>query len=294
MHSMDTRATGMAGLREDVDAALGGWAGTRLPSHDVLGAAMREALLSPGKRVRPVLTLLVGRLYRTGPDRLIDLALIPEVVHAASLVLDDLPSMDDAPVRRGRPSLHAKYGEATAILAAFNLLSRAHASLPGALVRARIPKRRLFEAQRELDIVIDSLCRAQVRDLEGSASTVEELEEIHAGKTGTLFVLAASWGALAGHATEVERRAIEAFARNLGLAFQVVDDILDVTGRPERLGKPVGKDAGRVTFVDLVGVEGARRLARDLAATAAGALDLFGERAATLRTFAGGVVSRDA
>ena len=283
----------MAELREDVDAALHGWAGTHLGSHDVLSAAMRDALLSPGKRVRPVLTLLVGRLYRTGSKRLIDLALIPEVIHAASLVLDDLPSMDDAPVRRGRPSLHMKYGEATAILAAFDLLGRAHAALPAALIRARIPKRRLFEAQRELDAVIDSLCHAQVRDLEAGATTVEQLEEIHAGKTGALFVLAASWGALAGRATEVERLAIEAFARNLGLAFQVVDDVLDVAGRPERLGKPISQDASRVTFVDLVGVGGARQLARELAATAAGSLDLFGDRAATLMQFAEGVVSRD-
>lgn len=294
MQPMDRATAVMAGLRAKVDTALGQWAAAHLSGEGVLGAAMREALLSPGKRVRPVLTLLAGELYRVDPDRLIGLALIPEVIHAASLVLDDLPSMDDAPLRRGRPSLHMAYGEAAAILAAFDLLSRAHASLPAALERARIPRRRLAEAQLELDRVIDSLCRAQVRDLEAAASTVEELEEIHAGKTGALFVLAAGWGALAGRPTGVERQAVEAFARNLGLAFQVIDDVLDVTGRPQRLGKPAGKDAGRVTFVDLLGVAAARRLARDLAETASGALDLFGDRADTLKRFAEGVVTRDA
>ncbi len=290
---MDMTPTVMAGLHDEVDVALNEWAAAHLAGTGILGPAMREALLSPGKRVRPILTLLVGQVFRIDSERLIGLALIPEIIHAASLVLDDLPSMDDAPVRRGRPSLHAAYGEAAAILAAFDLLSRAHATLPGALEHARIPRRRLPAVQAQLDRVIDSLCRAQIRDLEAAASTVEELEEIHAGKTGALFVLAASWGALAGRATQVEHLAVEAFARNLGLAFQVIDDVLDVTGSPTRLGKPTGKDAGRVTFVDLLGVTAALQLARDLVTTASASLDLFSKRAEPLKRFAEGVISRD-
>jgi len=287
-------ASPVASLRRRVDLALSGWADREIASEDELGRAVREALLSPGKRVRPVLMLLVGELFATPPDRLLDLALIVEMVHAASLVLDDLPSMDDAPLRRGRPSLHRAFGEATAILAAFDLLNRAHAFLPAALEKARIPRRLAQTAGRQMAATVTSLCAGQILDLAGAAATVEELERVHAGKTGALFVLSAGWGAMAGRATRAERDAVEDFARNLGLAFQVVDDALDASAPSARLGKPTGQDAGKVTFVDLLGLEGSRRLARELADTAVTALAGFGRRAETLCSFAREVIERDA
>lgn len=290
----DPESVVVEALRREVNGALAGWADAHLDGAGLLAQATRQALLSPGKRVRPILMLLVGRLYRVPSERLLDLSLVVELLHAASLALDDLPSMDDAETRRGQPSLHRRYGEAAAILAAFELLSLAHAFLPSALQRARIPRRRWIEAEVELASVVDSLCQGQTLDLAGAATSVEDLERVHARKTGALFELSARWGAYAGRATATEQGAVEEFARNLGLAFQVVDDVLDVSGDPNRLGKPIGQDAGRVTFVDVLGLDGARRLARELATTAADALDLFAERGAVLRAFAERVVSRDA
>ncbi len=257
-----------------------------------LARATREAVLSPGKRVRPILMLLVGRLLAVPPGRLLRLGAVVEMVHAASLVLDDLPSMDDAATRRGRPALHRVHGEAVAILAAFDLLSRAHGELPGALALARVARRRWAVIQEELAAVVGELCRGQDLDLAGEAASVEDLEEVHAAKTGALFVLAARWGAYAGNPSAAEQAAVEGFARNLGLAFQVVDDVLDATGDAGTMGKPTGQDEGRTTFVDLLGVEGARRLAAELGATAVAELELFGERGTELRDLAGEVVAR--
>ena len=257
-----------------------------------LERACADALLSPGKRVRPILMLLAGGLFGVPAARLVRLGGVVESVHAASLVLDDLPSMDDADLRRGRPALHRVYGEAVAILAAFHLLSRAHAELPHGLELARVPRRRWVAVQEELAAVVQELCEGQVRDLAGDAATVEDLEAVHARKTGALFVLAARWGAYAGRPSAGEQEAVESFARNLGLAFQVVDDLLDAEGDPEVMGKPAGQDTGRVTFVDLLGLEGSRQLAGRLVETAIGELGIFGRRAEPLRQLARGVVHR--
>lgn len=280
------------GFRTEVEETLRSVAGDGGAAAGV-DAAWREALLSSGKRVRPILMLLVGGMFAVPRRRVLPLAVIVEMVHAASLVLDDLPSMDNADTRRGRPSLHRTYGEAVATLAAFELLSRAHAQLPGACAAARLSRRRWADLQRELTVVVQRLCRGQELDLAGAAGTVEELEQVHAQKTGSLFVLSARWGALAGRPSTLELDAVEDYARNLGLAFQVMDDILDCVGEADRLGKPVGQDLSRATFVDLLGLDGARRLADELAATAVESLGPFRRRAAVLETLAREVVTRD-
>lgn len=236
--------------------------------------------------------MLVGELFRVAPERCLGLGSVVEAVHTASLILDDLPSMDDAATRRGRPALHRVHGEAVAILAAFRLLSLAHAELPGALERAGVPRARRTGEATALAGVVEQLCRGQELDLAAEATTVEELEAIHASKTGALFELAARWGALAGRPSAGEEAAVLGYARNLGLAFQVVDDVLDAVGDPEAMGKPTGKDAGRVTFVDLLGVGGARRLARELVGAAAASLEPFGAGAGPLAALARGVVDR--
>jgi len=258
-----------------------------------LEKACRAAILSPGKRFRPALAMLVGRLFRVPPERTAGLGTVVELVHAASLVLDDLPCMDDAGLRRGLPTVHRRFGEATAILAAFRLLSAAHALLPEALARAGVPRPRRAGRQEELAAVVERLCLGQRLDLDGAADTVEELERVHAAKTGALFVLAARWGALAGRPSAAEEEAVTDYARNLGLAFQVVDDLLDVTGDRERLGKPTGADRGRVTFVDLLGVEGSRRLAAELTDAAVAALAPFGDRGAPLAELARRALDRE-
>ncbi len=286
---MGDQASDVDALRQAVDAELRSLAVGR---GGPLENACADALLSPGKRVRPVLMLLSGQLFGVPGSRLLRLGCVVETVHAASLVLDDLPSMDDADLRRGQPSLHRVYGEAVAILAAFHLLSRAHAELPHGLALARVPRRRWIAVQEELAAVVQELCEGQVRDLAGDATSVEDLEAVHAGKTGALFVLAARWGAYAGRPSAGEQEAVEAFARNVGLAFQVVDDILDAEGDPQTMGKPVGQDRGRVTFVDLLGIEGSRRLAGELVETAAAELEIFGRRGQPLRTLARGVIDR--
>ncbi len=267
---------------------------SQFPDESELGRACRDAVLSPGKRVRPILLALVGELFKAPPERGLGLGAVVELVHTASLILDDLPCMDDAATRRGRPALHVVYGEATAILAAFNLLSVAHGLLPAALERARVPRARRSGEDRALAEVVGRLCRGQELDLAASATSVEELEQVHASKTGALFELAARWGALAGRPSAAEEEAVLDYARNLGLAFQVVDDVLDVEGDPGSLGKPTGQDEGRVTFVRLLGVEGSRRLARELTQAAVGSLQIFGRRAHRLVALAEEVVRRAA
>ncbi len=280
------------GFRAEVEEMLRSVAEREVAAGNV-DAAWREALLSPGKRVRPILMLLVGGMFAAPRQRVLQLAVIVEMIHAASLVLDDLPCMDDADTRRGRPSLHRTYGEAVATLAAFELLSRAHSRLPAACAAARLPRRRWAAIGEELALVVQQLCRGQELDLAGAAKTVEELERIHAQKTGALFVLSARWSALAGRPSAVELRAVEDYARNLGLAFQVMDDVLDCVGDADRLGKPIGQDVSRTTFVDLLGLDGARRLAGELATTAICSLGTFRQRGAVLETLAREVVARD-
>ena len=275
-----------------VDAELERLAGSRFSAPCGLDRACADALLSPGKRVRPILLLLTAELFRVPAARGLGLGVIVETVHAASLVLDDLPSMDDAETRRGRAAIHRVYGEAVAILAAFRLLSVAHAALPAALEQAGVPRARRTGEITALADVVGRLCRGQELDLEAAAVTVEDLEAIHAAKTGALFELAVRWGALTGRPSAGEEAAVLAFARNLGLAFQVVDDVLDVTGDPETMGKPTGKDARRVTFTDLLGVEGARRLARELVQAAVESLEPFGKAALPLKALAARMVDR--
>jgi geranylgeranyl pyrophosphate synthase len=216
-----------------------------------------------------------------------------EMVHTASLILDDLPCMDDAATRRGRPACHIAHGEATAILAAFALQNRAFAILaegwaggPGAETRAAVA-RALSQA-----VGLEGMIAGQAQDLAGTDRIIDfpTLEFIHSRKTGALFTAAAALGALA--ARPAERAAITSYAKNLGLAFQIVDDLIDVGGAEAEAGKDVGKDLKKTTFVSFSGVEGARDLARELIAAAQEAIAGFGPRAQPLRDLARYVVTR--
>jgi geranylgeranyl diphosphate synthase type II len=253
--------------------------------------AMAYTLLAPSKRVRPVLTLLCAELCGGRSAQALPAAAAIEMVHAASLILDDLPSMDDAPLRRGRPSNHKAFGEAIAILAAFALLNDAY----GTIARSYEPAL----ASRVTALVADSvgvngLVGGQADDLLATDQQIdfEMLERIHRGKTGALFVAAATAGALTAGARTDAVAALAAYAKNLGLAFQIVDDLLDVEGTTAETGKAVRSDARKTTFVSFSGIEGARQLARELCETADRALTPFGARADKLRQLSAFVAAR--
>lgn len=252
--------------------------------------AMRYTLLAPSKRVRAVLVLLSAELCGSSAKAM-PAACAVEAIHAASLILDDLPSMDDAPLRRGRPSAHIQFGEAVAILAAFGLLNEAY----GHLARAYDPPLAARITALYADAVgLDGLVAGQAEDVlaTGHALTFDTLERIHRRKTGVLFSAAATAGALSAGGSDAEVAALTAYAKNLGLAFQIVDDLLDVTGTPEETGKATKRDARKTTFVSFSGVDGARELALELCRTATGALAPFGRRADALAALADFVAQR--
>jgi geranylgeranyl diphosphate synthase, type II len=261
----------------------------------LLSAAIKDSLFAPAKRLRPILTLLVAELLRGDPEVVLPAACAVEMVHTASLILDDLPSMDDARVRRGRPTCHVAHGEATAILAAFALMNRAFGLLaegwsagPEAAARAAIAQD-LAQA-----IGLDGVIAGQHADLAMAGRSLDfaTLEFIHSRKTGALFTAAADLGAGAARAQPGERTAIVAYAKNLGLAFQIVDDVIDAAGDASEAGKDVGQDRGKTTFVSFAGIEGARQLALELVETSERALRPFGMRAQPLRDLARYVLYR--
>lgn len=259
------------------------------------GSAVEQAMaytaLAPSKQVRAVLVLLCADLCRGTPARAVPVAAAVELVHASSLILDDLPSMDDAPLRRGRASNHVQFGEATAILAAFGLLNLAFGTIAHAYDPALASRLTTTIAG---SVGPDGLVGGQALDLETTDRQIDfaTLERIHRGKTGALFVAAACCGALTAGAAPDALSALTAFARNLGLAFQIVDDLLDVEGDPAQTGKAVRADARKTTFVHFSGVEGARQLAAELCDTANRALTPFGAKADRLRELSAFVAAR--
>jgi geranylgeranyl diphosphate synthase, type II len=260
-----------------------------------VGKAIAYSLHAPAKRLRPVLGLLVTEMLRGDPDAVLPAACAVELVHTASLILDDLPSMDDAVRRRGRPSCHVAHGEAIAILAAFGLQNRAFDILargwPGAPTAG---VRETIAADLARAIGMDGMIAGQAADLQMTGREIDfnTLEFIHSRKTGALFIAAAVLGVESAAADAAARAAIEAYAKNLGLAFQIVDDLLDVTGDAAVAGKDVRQDLKKTTFVSFAGVEGARQLAAELAATSIETLVRFGPGAEPLRELARYVVAR--
>jgi geranylgeranyl diphosphate synthase type II len=260
-----------------------------------VAAAMEDSLFAPAKRLRPILSLLVADILRGEPESLLPAGCAIEMIHTASLILDDLPSMDDAMTRRGRPTCHVAHGESTAILAAFALMSRAFEILAEGWEGAPDPADRAIIA-RELAraVGLDGMIAGQAADLAMTDDPIDfpALEYIHSRKTGALFIASATLGAAAAHGSPADKAAVTAYARNLALAFQIVDELIDATGEAAEAGKDVGKDLGKTTFVSLSGVDGAKALACDLIAASQEALDGFGSRAQPLRDLARYVVTR--
>ena len=280
----------MAVTQDRAEAALARF----LPGHDSIPArlheAMRYATLGGGKRVRPLLAHAAGQLTGAAPEQLDVVASAVEMIHAYSLVHDDLPCMDDDVLRRGRPTCHVEFDEPTALLVGDSLQTLAFELL------ASQP---LGTPQQQLEMIA-LLARAsgsrgmaggQAIDLAsvGQPLNQPELELMHALKTGALIRAAVLLGALAGQPLSAEERSqLDRFAKRAGLLFQVVDDILDCTASTATLGKTAGKDeaADKPTYVSLLGLDTARTYADELRSDALDALSIFGERAARLTQLA--------
>lgn len=236
-----------------------------------IAAAIGYGLQSPGKRLRPLLVLYGYRAVGGSGDASL-LACAPEVIHAYSLIHDDLPCMDDDDMRRGRPTVHRVHGTRTAILAGVAMIALAvkvvreagkAMTLPATVVSALVET--LVSAAGEAGMI-----GGQLKDLEGegSALTLEAMQDVHRAKTGALIVASVRIGAIAGGARVSQLEALEQYGRDIGLAFQIMDDVLDVTSTTTVLGKTSGRDAvlRKSTYPALLGVDGARQRARDLIA----------------------------
>jgi geranylgeranyl diphosphate synthase, type II len=262
-----------------------------------LTEAIRYALFNGGKRLRPLLTLAAARTFGGKMDACLDLACVVEMIHASSLILDDLPCMDDSPLRRGKPALHKAFGEDVALLAAYALLSGAFQAT--ARAAAGLPQER-YPAEAYIGTLARAVGTAglvggQYLDLHPPGVTdFAALEYIHSHKTGALFIAAARLGGMAAQAREAELEAVTLYAKNLGLAFQITDDLLDLRGTPETLGKPVGRDKGKVTFLSLMGEAASRAAVEELVETALASLAPLKSRKGLLEEFARHVGGRRA
>ncbi|WP_298215904.1 polyprenyl synthetase family protein [Acidocella sp.] len=258
--------------------------------------AMRYAVLNGGKRMRAFLVMETARLFSVNRTCAARVAASVEMLHAYSLVHDDLPAMDDDDLRRGQPSCHRKFDEATAILAGDALQTRAFEVLADEDTHA--------DAEARIELVLALAQAAGMRGMvggqmidmesEGKELSAPEITRLQALKTGRLIQYAAEAGAILGRAPVTQRHAIIAYGRDLGAAFQIYDDVLDETDSAAELGKTAGKDAaaGKATMVRILGLERARDQAMRLAAQAAAHLDGFGDRAALLQALARFTVTR--
>jgi farnesyl diphosphate synthase len=261
-----------------------------------LHQAMRYAVLEGGKRVRPLLAFGAGEAARALPARLEIVGAAVELVHAYSLVHDDLPCMDNDVLRRGKSTVHVEYDEATALLAGDALQSLAFQLL--AEHRLADNPQAQVEMVRTLALAAGSrgMAGGQQIDLQstGKSLALPELELMHIHKTGSLIRAAVTLGAGCGHASEAEKQNLDHYAKTVGLAFQVVDDLLDYEASTATLGKTAGKDSrqGKSTYVSTLGLNRARELAGELRAEAHAALQPMGERARRLAQLADFIVLR--
>jgi len=259
---------------------------------------MRYSALDGGKRIRPFMVVASADLFNVDRTSSLRAAAAVEMVHCYSLVHDDLPAMDDDDLRRGQPTCHKKYDEATAILAGDALLTKAFEVL------AEVETHGDPMVRSELVLALaraagaEGMVGGQMLDLvaEQHSLKMPEITRLQRMKTGMLIAVSCEAGGILGKAAGPARHALRAYAHDLGLAFQIVDDLLDVEGDVETVGKATGKDAeaGKATFVSLLGVEAARAQALLLADQAAEHLDFFAEKADSLKDLAHFVIKRSA
>jgi len=259
-----------------------------------LAEAMRYSLLAPAKRLRPLLVCMASQACGGSVEAALPAACAVEMIHTYSLIHDDLPAMDDDDLRRGRPTNHKVYGEGLAILAGDALLTLAFEVLARGVQPSEVAAASCLALARAAGPA--ALVGGQADDLAGGvARDLESLESIHRRKTGAMFLVSLHLGGLAAAASATQLAALEAYGKRMGLAFQIVDDLLDVGGIEANLGKRVGKDAdrGKLTFPGLLGVEESRRRAERLIDEACAALEPLSPAADGLMVLARYVLERD-
>jgi geranylgeranyl diphosphate synthase, type II len=280
------------------DAALEKW----VPAEDVppstIHRAMRYSLFAGGKRIRPVLCIAAAEAVGHSGGGIADAAATLEMIHTYSLIHDDLPALDNDDLRRGRPTNHKVFGEAMAILAGDSLLTLAFEVLAKLRGVSGDVRARLCAELASASGTVGGMIGGQVADIEGEkqAPTAELLEAIHRAKTGALLRASVRMGAIYGGAREDQLASLTAFGEHIGLAFQIVDDVLDVEASSETLGKTAGKDAAqqKITFPAVYGLEASKAMAEQERLAAHRSLAGLGEPAAPLRAIADFIVQRNA
>lgn len=273
--------------RNMVEEALGEYMNVPEMPQGKVFEAMAYSLLAGGKRLRPVILLCVAEMCDMNVNSVMPFACAIEMIHTYSLIHDDLPAMDDDDLRRGMPTNHIKYGEAVAILAGDALLNKAF-EITSAYKNEDIKDKNILKAIAEMSKASGALgmIGGQIIDIEGENKklTLEELKHLHALKTGELIRAAGVCGAYLAGASEEEIKAVEDYCVALGMAFQIRDDLLDVLGNEEDLGKPVGSDEenNKNTYVSLTSLDEAETMVFEYTDKAIKALDLFGEKAEKL------------
>ena len=262
---------------------------------EVLSSAMRYSLMSAGKRLRPLLVLAASHVCGGEVEDAMPAACAAEMIHTYSLIHDDLPAMDDDDLRRGQPSCHVQYDEATAILAGDALIPLAFQIISQEVRPAEVA----VNCVRELATAAGAchLVGGQSDDLQlqNAEIDIKQLEAIHKRKTGALFTVSLRMGCFCAQASPDQLESLTSYGNDLGLCFQITDDLLDLFGDEVKIGKRTGKDAecGKRTYPGLMGEDASRELARELAERAIASLDIFDEAADDLRRFANFVVDRN-
>ena len=293
----DVLGRGLAQVQREIDSAFDAILPVPEDSRARLVDAMRHAAIGGGKRVRPLLLVTVAEMYGASRNAAIRAACALEAIHVYSLIHDDLPCMDDDDVRRGKPTVHKAFDEATAVLAGDSL----HALAFELLADERVSSDPFIRAELVLTLATASghkgMAGGQMMDLAAETEnfdlhTVTRLQQL---KTGALLMAAVEMGAILGKVPEEGRGHLRNYARDIGLAFQIADDLLDHEGDEELAGKALRKDEGqgKATFVSLMGAEAARAQAQALSEQAVGHLAQHGEEADLLRALAGFIVERD-
>ncbi|OWZ84015.1 polyprenyl synthetase family protein [Natranaerobius trueperi] len=268
-----------------------------IPNH--IHKSMRHSVFAGGKRLRPVLTLITGEFFGTKEDELLPFACAIEMIHTYSLIHDDLPALDNDDKRRGKPTNHVIYGEDIAILAGDALLNYSFELMLESSLNYKYPYIGL-KAAREISKAsgTSGMIGGQVVDLEmekNRNANIENVSFIHENKTGALFNASVRAGAIIGEASSNDLNNITNYAQKLGLAFQVVDDILDIKGDEQKLGKSLGKDeeSDKATYPKLIGLKESEQYAQKLYNEAINSISTYGEKAEPLRKIANKLVNRE-
>lgn len=286
-------------FRELVNSGLQEWLKSPTPSSK-LSQAMSYSVMAGGKRLRPILCMTAAESVGGSRYSVLPIACALELIHTYSLIHDDLPAMDNDDKRRGLPTCHVQFDEATAILAGDALLTLAFEVLATSACQLGKDAQSLWlQAISRIASAAghQGMIEGQMRDMafEGKAIPVDHLEALHRLKTGRMIEAAVSSGALVSGASDSQQKALNVYGRYIGLAFQVADDILNVIGDPKRLGKATGTDdmRGKNTYPSLLGLEAAQRFAERLVGSALKALDEFDHKADPLRSIARYVIERN-